>query len=260
MAATISMRVMKGPSHGQTQLGRAVSGFLTYGAGMGILESLKRALRLETDQSGAADTQAPRRTKSAPAAEPTTVRTTVSRPETSERADYVSQWLSPEEAAGLIVPDEQTGALPITVRGGNFVHPSTGKKLPPASRVMAAHGVVSFFVRGTAHYPGHRTANTSPGQPADLRREPKNEYDANAVAVYAKLPSGRASKVGYVNKGLARGLAKRMDGGENLQAAFMRGHPPGEEGFRPAVVILDDTFRRRIPGLALCREVPESMT
>lgn len=167
-------------------------------------------------------------------------------PEASPEAEG-RQYLSASEQPRLLVPDE-SGALPVTIRDGFFVYVPTGQLMPPANRVLAAHGVVSFRVRGTQHHRGAKFGNTSPGQPATLRREPTNEFDPNAVAVHASTPAGGLTKVGYVNKGLARPLAKRMDAGEAVDALFMRGAAPGEWNDSPCVVIADDAFRLRIRG------------
>lgn len=161
------------------------------------------------------------------------------------------EYLSAKDQPRLLVPDE-TGKLPVTINDGFFVYVRTRQLIPPANRVLAAQGVLSFRVRGTQHHHGAKSADTSPGQPAILRREPKNEFDPNAVAVHALTPSGRLAQVGYANKGVARSLAKRIDAGEELEARFMRGDPPGEWEFSPCVVIVDEEFHRRMPGWPPC--------
>lgn len=174
-------------------------------------------------------------------------------PERPQRAHSVSEgpqeskYLPATEQRALLVPDED-GVLPVTIRDGFFVYIPTGQMMPPANRVLDGLGVFSFRVRGTQHYRGAESADTSPGQPAILRREPDNEFDPNAVAVWARNPSGRAVRVGYVNKGLARRLAKRLDAGENIDGVFMRGDAPGVWAESPCVALVDEVFRRRIPG------------
>lgn len=63
-----------------------------------------------------------------------------------------------------------------------------------------------------------------------------------------RTASGRLSQVGYVNKGLARSLAKRVDAGEVVEALFMRGDPPGTCEGSPCVVVVDDEFRKKLVG------------
>ena len=52
-----------------------------------------------------------------------------------------------------------------------------------------------------------------------LRREPKNEYDANAVAIIAYVPSSKKHiKIGYINKDLAKEIAPLLDKGQAIYA------------------------------------------
>lgn len=82
------------------------------------------------------------------------------------------EYLSAKDQPRLLVPDG-TGKLPVTIKDGFFVYVRTGQLMPPANQVLAAQGVVSFRVRGTQHHHGAKSADTSPGQRAILRREPK---------------------------------------------------------------------------------------
>ena len=54
-----------------------------------------------------------------------------------------------------------------------------------------------------------------------LRREPHNSYDSNAVAVYATAPDRRMYFIGYLAKAVAYVLAPLMD----------KGKPPEIKGF-----------------------------
>jgi len=51
-----------------------------------------------------------------------------------------------------------------------------------------------------------------PGDPVDLRREPKNPHDANAVAVF----SGRGVQIGYLSAERAPLIGRRMQQEEHL--------------------------------------------
>lgn len=133
------------------------------------------------------------------------------------------------------------------IRDGFFEHVPSGKKVPPANRILNSHGLMSFSVRGDVYYDS-KAADTQAGQRAHLVRESDNKHDPNAVAVYAQDSSGEQAKVGYVNKGLARRLAKRLDAGEPLHAWFMRGDPPGRDAESTAVVLTDEDGIRRLLG------------
>ncbi|WP_396134675.1 HIRAN domain-containing protein [Citricoccus sp. I39-566] len=145
-------------------------------------------------------------------------------------------YFSADEAADAFAPDER-GNVHVAIREGFFFHPPTGKYAPPGNRTLSKHGLVSFKVRGVAFYSATQ-ADTSPGLPARLVREPSNEHDPNAIAIWALNRSGQAVKVGYVNRGRARSLAKRMDAGEVVEAYFMRGDRPGSSTSGPPAVIL----------------------
>lgn len=49
---------------------------------------------------------------------------------------------------------------------------------------------------------------------AELRREPENEYDENAIAVWVIEKPFREVKIGYVQKAVAHDLAPKMDSKE----------------------------------------------
>lgn len=48
-----------------------------------------------------------------------------------------------------------------------------------------------------------------------LKRDPKNPYDPNAIKVYAD-----GEHIGYINRDLARDLAKSMDSGRTVEASI----------------------------------------
>lgn len=49
---------------------------------------------------------------------------------------------------------------------------------------------------------------------AELRREPDNEYDENAIAVWIVERPFREVKIGYLKKEVAHDLAPKMDAGD----------------------------------------------
>lgn len=59
-----------------------------------------------------------------------------------------------------------------------------------------------------------------------MRREPDNQYDRNAVALYA--PRAR-EPLGYVQRGRAPAIARRMDAGEDMAAVSLRGPGPSRD-------------------------------
>lgn len=74
-----------------------------------------------------------------------------------------------------------------------------------------------------ADYPNKRgptrrfaIALCKPGDPIELRREPKNEYDEHAIAVFDE----RGIQLGYVRSERAAWLAPILDRGGELTAVF----------------------------------------
>ncbi len=127
------------------------------------------------------------------------------------------------------------------------MHDGTRKQVPPGSRPLTRAGMRSFRVRGSSYYPDDcLAADTSPGKRARFKREPGNEYDPNAVAVLALDADGKARRVGYVNKGYARALSRRLEAGESINARFMRGAPAGVEDQGIAVVEATADDMRRL--------------
>jgi hypothetical protein len=57
------------------------------------------------------------------------------------------------------------------------------------------------------------------GQRVQAVREPDNEHDGNAVAIYAGRPS---KKIGYVNKQRAAWVAKLLDAGQELDGIIIQ--------------------------------------
>lgn len=199
---------------------------------MGIREVLKSLF----------DSQPPARTASCRGASENTVEPRRESPRVSPRPVSKSEkYLSAEEATHYFVPDEQ-GRLPVRIRDGFFYHPRTRKSVKPGNVTLAKHGLRSFTVRGANYYAGDvKAADTRPGQPAILRREPDNKHDENAVAICGLDRAGTARRVGYVSKGRAKTLARRIDAGEAApEAYFMRGAACGSEAHEGIAIVLCD--------------------
>lgn len=60
----------------------------------------------------------------------------------------------------------------------------------------------------------------------ELRREPDNEHDPHAIALHAP---GARKPFAYVQRGRARGLARRIDAGEQLAGVCLWGPGPGRD-------------------------------
>lgn len=108
---------------------------------------------------------------------------------------------------------------------------TTGKLVNVGCRNLLPLGIWTAQLRGLEHYQ-ERHADSRPGRTATLVREPDNEYDPFAVAVYAD-----GVKVGYVPKAMARRVAKQLDADVELAAIFIAGARSPVAARRVRVVI-----------------------
>lgn len=127
------------------------------------------------------------------------------------RAVYVPK----EDEAPHLIRDEAGELLVRLVDSGDRLSiwspVDGGALLNPKGPGLRKLGLLHSGVRGAQHYRGRRVRGK--GAWVELRREPDNPHDKNAVAMYAP---GARSKFGYVQKGRAATLAKRMASGADM--------------------------------------------
>jgi hypothetical protein len=105
------------------------------------------------------------------------------------------------------------------LHGGGLINPKG-----PGLRTV---GLVATYARGSSHYAAaFRAADLSKGRHVEVRREPANPYDRNAVALYAP---GATRLFGYVQRGRAPAIARRMDSGEAMEGVCLRGPGKGDD-------------------------------
>lgn len=108
----------------------------------------------------------------------------------------------------------------------------------PKSRSLHMLGLFVSCTRGEIFYAAAaRAADLRPGAWVELRREPTNLYDRNAVALHAP---GIERRFGYVQREKARAVARLMDSGTDVAAISMRG--PGPEPAPPAPLEADAEY------------------
>lgn len=101
-------------------------------------------------------------------------------------------------------------------------------------------------MRGAAYHQDALTrAPLRPGATVRLVREPENEHDPHAVALY---PGRGGQRFGYVNKQNAVRLAKRLDAGEELIAICTRGSAAGRDDEPVMVLVATVTVMERLLG------------
>jgi hypothetical protein len=107
----------------------------------------------------------------------------------------------------------------------------------PRSRTSYRAGLHSVTLRGSSyHAAAVKAGRFTPGSRVRLEREPDNEHDPNAIAIYA----GRArNRAGYVPRGHAKRLAKLIDAGRELVAVSTRGSGAGSDTITPVVLICE---------------------
>lgn len=89
-----------------------------------------------------------------------------------------------------------------------------GRVIDPTSVHLRPWHIYGAKIMGTPYYEAG-DAQRRDGQQLRLKREPNNEHDPNAVAIFTR--SGSA-QIGHVAKGQAKWVAKAMDSGMELVA------------------------------------------
>jgi len=98
---------------------------------------------------------------------------------------------------------------------------ATGRYLGRDAPELAARGLHVAGVAGAARHHAEALAAdaAAPGRPLELRRDPANEHDPNAVAVLAG-----GQQVGWVPRELAAEIAPQLDRGSPWSAVVLREH------------------------------------
>lgn len=152
------------------------------------------------------------------------------------REDYVSK----DEEARYLTRDEN--GLP-TVRladAGDRLgiwSPLDGGALinPKGPGLRQCLGLCTSYARGSGHYASaYRAADLSYGRWVDLKREPENVHDKNAVAM---CTPGSRVPFGYVGRGRAVSVARRMDAGEDMAGVTIWGPGRGSDDRSTLVLI-----------------------
>ena len=109
----------------------------------------------------------------------------------------------------------------VWIAGYQLVDPESGSYLARDAPELAAHGlhVVGVAGAGTHHAEALATDAVAPGRQLELRRDPENPHDPNAIAVY---PAGGGEQVGWVPRELAAELAAELDAGRPWSALVLR--------------------------------------
>ena len=105
----------------------------------------------------------------------------------------------------------------VWVAGYQLVDPESGRYLARDAPELAARGLHVVGVAGAGRHHAEAIESSDavkPGSPLELRRDPDNEHDPNAIAVHAG-----GAQVGWVPRELAAELAPRARRGPRLVGA-----------------------------------------
>jgi hypothetical protein len=122
----------------------------------------------------------------------------------------------------------------VWLSGYQLVDPASGAYLARDAPQLAERGLHVSGVAGTQFRPGALDSDAlEPGRALELRREPENEHDANAIAVWAG-----GSHVGFVPRELAAALAPELDAGSPWSAVVLREQRASPRDPRSGVTML----------------------
>lgn len=115
-----------------------------------------------------------------------------------------------------------------------------GALINPKSTALRRFGLISSYVRGGYYYSdAFRDADLRPGSRVELHAEPDNPHDRNAVALHAP---GDSRKLGFVQRGRAPAVARRIREGEDMAALSMFGPGPRSDDDESSLLLVGHTL------------------
>jgi HIRAN domain len=115
-------------------------------------------------------------------------------------------------------PDE--GGM-VWLAGYQLVDRETGRYIARDAPELAARGLRVVGVAGAAQHHAEALASdlVAPASPLELRRDPENPHDPNAIAVH---PAAGGEQVGWVPREVAAEIAPDLDAGRPWSAVVLR--------------------------------------
>jgi len=139
----------------------------------------------------------------------------------------------------------------VWVAGYQLLDPDSGRYLARDAQELTSRGLHVAGVAGAGRHHADAIASSdaaAPGRPLELRRDPDNEHDPNAIAVHAG-----GEQVGWVPRELAEELAPQLDAGETYSAIVLREQRRSPRDPRHGLTMLlapDDAIELRVAGVA----------
>jgi hypothetical protein len=123
----------------------------------------------------------------------------------------------------------------VWLAGYQLVDPASGAFLARDSPQLAERGLHVAGVAGAGRHHAAALASdaAAPGQPLELRRDPGNPHDANAIAVHAG-----GEQLGFVPRELAAEIAPALDAGRPWAAVVLREQRASPRDPRTGVTML----------------------
>jgi len=109
----------------------------------------------------------------------------------------------------------------VWIAGYQVIERGSGRYLPRDEPALLARGlrVVGVAGAGAHHADALASDAVAPGKPLELRRDPDNPHDANAIQVH---PFDGGAQVGWVPRELAAELTPDLDAGRAWSAVVLR--------------------------------------
>jgi HIRAN domain len=125
----------------------------------------------------------------------------------------------------------------VWVAGYHVIDPESGSYLARDAPGLAARGLRVAGVAGARlhHSAALDSEDVAPGRPLELRRDPANPHDPNAIAVHAV---GGGEQVGWVPREVAAELAPEIDAGRPWSAVVLREQRDSPRDPRKGVTML----------------------
>ncbi len=125
----------------------------------------------------------------------------------------------------------------VWLTGYQLVDPASGRYLARDAAELAERGLHVAGVAGAARHHGEALAweDLGPGVRLELRRDPGNEHDPNAIAVHGP---GGGEQVGWVPRELAEEIASELDAGRAWSAVVLREQRPSPRDPRTGLTML----------------------
>lgn len=124
----------------------------------------------------------------------------------------------------------------VWLAGYTVVEPETGRYLARDAPELSERGLHVTAVAGAGRHHAEALASddAAPGRPLELRRDPGNPHDQNAIALH----TANGEQVGWVPRELAEELAPELDAGRAWSAVVLREQRPSPRDPRTGLTML----------------------